>query len=161
MTTHKLFILFSGLFFHLGLNAIAQEDTATVLKPKVKVIENDYEGVKVKLRVIERSDGVNTVLTQIRNNNTKAAAVLLISPDNKHQIKQILGPGETFTGNIGDVTNFAIGTHFFEHKPEEKKLSETVIDWIKVKLREYFILNNGGLEKEKEDKILTVWGVRG
>lgn len=159
MTTHKLFILFSGLFILTGLNAIAQEDTATVLKPKVKVIENNYEGVRVKLRVIERSDGVNTVLTQIRNTNTKAAAVLLISPDNKHQIKQILGPGETFTGNIGDVTNFAIGTHFFEHKPEEKTLNETVIDWIKVKLREYFILNNGGLEKD--EKISTIWGVRG
>ena len=158
MTLLKKYLMLSSFFLLLYSVTKAQEDTIPVVKPKIKVIENDYDGVKVKLRVIERSDGVNTVLTQIRNNTSKAVAVILISPS-KDQLKQILAPGETFTGNIGDVTNFAVGTHFFEHKPEEKRLSETIVDWIKIKIREYFILNNGALEKDKTSS--TIWGVRG
>lgn len=158
MTITTKSVLLSALFLSLCLYTNAQQDTPAIAKPKQTVIENNYDGVKIKLRVIERSDGRNTVVTQIRNNTSKAVAVLLISPT-KDQIKQILAPGETFTGNIGDVTNFAVGTHFFEHKPEEKGVSETIIDWIKIKMREYFILNNGGLEKE--EKKGTIWGVRG
>ncbi len=148
MTTPIKGVVLSVLFLSLCLYTNAQQDTATIAKPKQTLIEKDYDGVKVKLRVIERSDGVNTVLTQIRNTSSKEVAVLLISPDNKHQIKQTIPPGGTFTGNIGDVTNFAVGTYFFEYKEQAPSMSKQFVDWIKIIIRDHFILKDGGLEKD-------------
>ena len=160
MTSSLKSVVLSVVFLSCCLYTNAQQDTTTIIKPKQTFIENDYDGVKVKLRVIERSDGVNTVLTQIRNNSNKGVAILFVSQDKKHEIKQTIAPGSTFTGNIGDVSTFSVGTEFFEYKHEEPSISNQIIDWLKIKIRDYFILKDGGLEKGELKKDGSI-GVRG
>ncbi|RXK60806.1 hypothetical protein ESA94_10115 [Lacibacter luteus] len=132
--------------------------TDTTKKPRQTTLELREDGLIITLRIVTKADGTETVLTRIRNTRSdKTAVVLLISDDEKHSIKQVIPPGNIFTGNIGDIRGFTIGTDFVA--PEVRDESG-IIDWLKVKVRDYILLNSNGLEKKPLDSRGSP-GVRG
>lgn len=133
-------------------------DTAAVPKPRQTMLELKEDGLIITLRIITKADGTETVLTRIRNTRSdKTAVIFMVSDDEKHSIKQVIPPGNIFTGNIGDIRGFTIRTDFVA--PEVKDESG-FIDWMKIKIRDYILLNSNGLEKKPLDS-RGAPGVRG
>ena len=137
----------------------AQTITAdSTKKPRQTMLELKEDGLIITLRIITKADGTETVLTRIRNTRSdKTAVIFMVSDDEKHSIKQVIPPGNIFTGNIGDIRGFTIGTDFVA--PEVKDESG-IIDWMKIKIRDYILLNSNGLEKKPLDS-RGAPGVRG